>query len=119
MSCCCNSKFEYSDGEVEDDDAEHLSYVGDAAYQILRTRHDRQHHKLWNVTSGAVVDRLQQTPIDSWQQTRDPDAGHDDWFPDKMAEIMARTERWCDGHESRASRRTLHDQISGRIGNHL
>lgn len=96
MSCCCSSKFEYSDGEVEDDDAEHLSYVGDAAYQVLRKRHNRQHHALWNVTSGEVVGNLHQTPVDSFQRTRDPDAGHDDWFPDKLAEIMARTEIWCD-----------------------
>jgi hypothetical protein len=95
LLCCGNP--EWSDGEeVEDASAENLSYVGLAAYEVLRKRHNRQHHKLWNVTSGTVVGELHQTPLSSFRGVHDPDPGHSDWFPIKMAEIMARTEYWCD-----------------------
>jgi hypothetical protein len=90
---------EWSDdeGEVIDDDALKLSHVGQAAYETLRTRHHQHHHTLWNVTSGAVVGDLRQTPLHTFEgEGRDPPAGHSDWFPHTMAEIMARTEHWCD-----------------------
>jgi hypothetical protein len=97
LEVCCCSHPDWSDGEeVEDASAVNLSYVGQAAYEILRKRHNLQHNKLWNVTSGTVVGQLHQTPLSSWQSVNDPDPGHSDWFPIKMAEIMARTERWCD-----------------------
>ena len=95
--CCCFGEPEWSDGEVEDDDAVNLSHVGQAAYEVLRKRHYMQHHSLWNVTSGQVMGELHQTPNKlEWDGTKDPDAHHSDYFPIKMAEIMARTERWCD-----------------------
>lgn len=94
-TCCCGFEPAWTDGgEVVDQDADKLSYVGHAAYEILRTRHHRQHHSLWNVTSGAVVGNLQQTPRE--QGNDDPPPGHSDWLPTQMAELMARTERWCD-----------------------
>jgi hypothetical protein len=96
LGFCCGQP-DWSDGEeVEDASAVNLSYVGQAAYEVLRKRHNLQHKKLWNVTSGSVVGQLHQTPLSSWQGVSDPDPGHSDWFPLKMAEIMARTERWCD-----------------------
>lgn len=97
--CCCCDSYPLSDGEsVVDDDAVGLSHVGMAAYDCLRKRHNRQHHKLWNVTSGAVVGELHQTPRAEYafRLDQDPPVGHDDWFPAKIGEIMARTERWCD-----------------------
>lgn len=94
--CCCDEGPEYSDGEVVDDDAENLSHIGEAAYDMLRKYHNRQHHKLWNVTSGEVVGELQQTPKSTWEQTSDPEDGHSDWFAIKMGEILSRTERWAD-----------------------
>ncbi|CAB9524913.1 Inherit from NOG: PLDc [Seminavis robusta] len=84
------------DVDAEDATAAKLSYVGQAAYQVLRTRHPRQHHQLWNVTTGRVVGSLQYTPYRSWKSTRDLTAGHDDWFPEKLAEIITRTHKWCD-----------------------
>jgi phosphatidylserine/phosphatidylglycerophosphate/cardiolipin synthase-like enzyme len=30
------------------------------------------------------------------RETEYPEQGHDDWFPEKMGEIMSRTEVWCD-----------------------
>jgi hypothetical protein len=94
--CCNQANYESSGDEVEDDDAVGLSHVGTAAYDVLRRSHNRQHHKLWNVTSGQVVGQLHQTPTNSWPGVTDPEAGHSDWFPEKMAEILGRTERWCD-----------------------
>lgn len=93
---CCGAPPDWSDGEVEDDSAKNLSYVGTAAYEVLRTQHYNQHHALWNVTSGKVVGQLHQTPHASFQGVKDPPPGHSYWFPVKMAEILARTERWCD-----------------------
>jgi len=49
------------------------------------------------VTFGKVVGELQHTPRDAW--TRDEGdvlPGHDDWFPEKIGEIIGRTEVWCD-----------------------
>jgi phosphatidylserine/phosphatidylglycerophosphate/cardiolipin synthase-like enzyme len=86
-----------SDGEVHDDDALGLSHVGEAAYEFLRTKHHRQHHSLWNVTSGKVVGKLHQTPVDAFVPSVDSAAeGHSDWFPKKLGEIVKRTEVWCD-----------------------
>jgi hypothetical protein len=94
----CTKQYPQADGyEVKDDDAKHLSHVGMAAYEALRSKHGGQHHSLWNVTSGKVVGNIHQTPaLDYWSKSGDPDQGHSDWFPEKMAEIMSRTERWCD-----------------------
>jgi hypothetical protein len=94
---CFERGYESSGDEIEDDDAENLSHVGQAAYDVLRKRHNRQHHTLWNVTSGVIVGELHQTPLTGWlRDVEYPRDGHDDWFPEKMAEIMARTETWCD-----------------------
>ena len=85
------------DDIVEDDDAVDLSYVGKAAYEILRTKHAKQHHTLWNATSGKVVGQVHQTPsAATWVQNRDPMDGHSDWFPQKLGEIISRTEIFCD-----------------------
>ena len=93
---CCGGAPEWDGEEVEDNDAKNLSHIGEAAYDVLRKWHGRQHHKLWNVTSGEVVDELHQTPRNTWEQTRDPEDNHDDWFAEKMGEILSRTERWAD-----------------------
>jgi hypothetical protein len=95
FNLCWNQPYDSGD-EVEDDDAVGLTHVGTAAYEILRTAHNSQHHALWNVTSGKVVGSLHQTPRNQWTGRKDPESGHSDWFPEKMAEIMSRTEHWCD-----------------------
>lgn len=90
------------DGEdVVDPDAVGLTHVGRAAYEVLRTKHEHYHNQLWNVTSGSRVGVVQQTPLKAW--TKDDEIpedycceGHDDWFPEKMAEVIKRTEIWCD-----------------------
>lgn len=83
--------------DVEDGSADSLSHVGSAAYEILRKKHQRHHHKLWNVSSGKVIGELHQTPTARvYEMSRDLVSGHDDWFPKKMAEILSRTKFWCD-----------------------
>jgi len=84
--------------EAEDSDATHLSHVGTAAYDALRTKHGWHHNKLWNVTTGKVVGEVHQTPTakESFSTKSDPTAGTADWFPEKMFEIMSKTEIWCD-----------------------
>uniref|UniRef100_A0A7R9ZI30 Phospholipase D n=1 Tax=Pseudictyota dubia TaxID=2749911 RepID=A0A7R9ZI30_9STRA len=82
--------------QAEDDDAEGLSHVGAAAYETLRTKHAEHHHQLWNVTSGKVVGDLHQTPKEAWPGHPVHPDGHDDWFPEIMADIISRTEVWCD-----------------------
>lgn len=84
--------------KVEDEDAEHLSYVGEAAYDCLRTYYSEYHHSLWNVTHGKVVGELHQTPKEAFPGPADdphPD-GHDDWFPEIMGEILSKTQVWAD-----------------------
>jgi hypothetical protein len=87
-----------SGDEVEDLSADDLSYVGSAAYHVLRKHHNHHHHELWNVTKGKIIGELHQTPMDAFSRTEnvDPPEGHDDWFPKKMGEIISRTETWCD-----------------------
>lgn len=98
LPCCAvyDDGYESSDDEAEDATASHLSYVGLAAYEVLRKKHPRQHHQSWNVTTGKVVGELDYTPKNAWQTTNDLEEGHDDWFPAKLAEIVKRTEVWCD-----------------------
>jgi hypothetical protein len=31
-----------------------------------------------------------------WKSKTDPPPGNDDWFPEKMSEIVSRTKVWCD-----------------------
>jgi hypothetical protein len=89
---------ESSGDEVEDASAGDLSYVGTAAYDVLRKHYNHYHHDLWNVTKGRVVGDLHITPKDAFtrQNTIDPPDGHDDWMPEKIREIISRTEEWCD-----------------------
>jgi phosphatidylserine/phosphatidylglycerophosphate/cardiolipin synthase-like enzyme len=95
---CCGAAYgDYSDDdEVEDKSASSLSYVGTAAYDVLRKKHNWFHHQLWNVTSGKIIGEVHQTPKTMWKSERDPPEGHDDWFPQKMGEILSRTEQWAD-----------------------
>jgi hypothetical protein len=89
---------ESSGDECEDASADALSYVGMAAYDVLRKHHNHHHRELWNVTQGKVIGKIHQTPMDAFSRTEstDPPEGHDDWFPEKVGEIIARTESWCD-----------------------
>ena len=89
---------EDSGHETIDVDAVGLSHVGQAAYELLRTKHEDHHNQQWNVTHGRVVGDLHQTPRMAWPGPEEGphDDGHDDWFPEAMADIMKRTQVWCD-----------------------
>jgi len=83
--------------EASDSSASKLSYVGKAAYDCLRYQHAWHHRTQWNVTSGKVIGSLHQTPsVESFSTSEDPAPNHDDWFPDKMKEIIIKTTVWCD-----------------------
>ena len=115
-----------SGDEVEDKSAGDLSYVGVAAYDVLRKHHNHHHHELWNVTKGKVVGDLQFTPKDAFTRndTVDPPPGHDDWFPEKIGEIISRTEQWCDiltlappdGRFMEAFKKALAEVVKNREG---
>ena len=113
----------YNNGEddyytTEHDDSD-LSYVGKATYEILRTKHTTttspqnkqqqlQQRRAWNLSSGRIVGKLHQTPRDAFRMTNTNTLslggtggttlsdGHDDWFPEIIANIMKRTQVWCD-----------------------
>jgi len=89
---------EHEDIDSCDNPGHALSYVGEAAFDVLHKDHSRSRHELWNVTYGKIIGNLHQTPHlkHSWGSNREPPAGHDDWFPDKMCEIISRTKVWCD-----------------------
>ena len=90
-------KEEVDSGEqTVDPDAIGLSHVGHAGYEILRTKHEDQHHTTWDVTSGRVVGDLDQTPKGFFDSSEEPPEGHSDWFPEKLASIIERTQHWCD-----------------------
>jgi phosphatidylserine/phosphatidylglycerophosphate/cardiolipin synthase-like enzyme len=96
--CSSQQSTEHALPNAEDKSAKALSYVGNAAYDALRKKHQRHHHKLWNVTSGKVIGELHQTPSSDvfTNHTALSADGHGDWFPKKMGEIMSRTRVWCD-----------------------
>jgi len=105
MPFCRDSDSSSSSGdEVEDKDADRLSYVGQAAYDELRTHHNHYWHEAWNVTSGRIVGEVHQTPaylqggriVGTWGDPNDPRDGHSDWFPKKLGEIISKTRYWCD-----------------------
>jgi phosphatidylserine/phosphatidylglycerophosphate/cardiolipin synthase-like enzyme len=48
------------------------------------------------VTYGKMIGELHQTPLRGFGYEGDPPDGHDDWFPEKMGEILGRTEVWAD-----------------------
>jgi len=88
---------EDSGDETTDKQARKLSHVGQAAYEVLRTRHEDSHLVMWDVTTGKVVGKMDQTPKGDYFETEDePPEGHSDWFPEKMAKIVKRTKEWCD-----------------------
>jgi hypothetical protein len=88
---------ESSGDEIEDSSAVDLSHVGTAAYDVLRRHHNHRHHELWNVTKGKMI-RLDYTPRDAFTRDdrTDPVEGHDDWFPQKLEQLIGQTEEWCD-----------------------
>jgi phosphatidylserine/phosphatidylglycerophosphate/cardiolipin synthase-like enzyme len=91
---CFRATYEADDDEAVDKTAAGLSYVGRAAYEVLRTQHNRHHHTLWNVTRGTLVS-FDPSP----KQVLTGEAvsmGHSDWLPKKMADLICRTEVWCD-----------------------
>jgi len=95
--CLCCPKHHVSDGEdVFIESADKLSYVGKAAYEILRTRYSQYYETLWNVTTGRIVGDLNYTPKGLFPELEDPPEGHDDWFPCKMYDLIVKTEKWCD-----------------------
>jgi hypothetical protein len=82
---------------ITDSSSAKLSYVGLAAYNALKFKHAWFHHSQWNVTSGKPVGKLQQTPgAEVFYSQNDPAPNHDDWFPEKLKEIMIKTTTWCD-----------------------
>jgi hypothetical protein len=86
--------------EVIDPEAIHLSYIGKAAYEVLRKEHNEQFNVLWNATEGRVVGKLHQSPnhvpFNAEVDCIDPEEHHSDWLPHKMAEILGRTQQWAD-----------------------
>jgi phosphatidylserine/phosphatidylglycerophosphate/cardiolipin synthase-like enzyme len=76
-----------------------LSYIGKAVYSVLSENHENSRYRAWNLASGNIVGSVQYTPTKFWgnPNPNDPKAFYDDyWFPEKMAEIIARAEKWVD-----------------------
>jgi len=101
LLCCVQDPSDSDEAIVAtpatDKSADGLSYVGEAAYQLLRTKHAKYHDSLWNVTKSKVVGSLQHTPGPSiFSCGHDPEEGHSNWFAEKMCEIMSKTTTWCD-----------------------
>ena len=90
---CCQNDDGSSGDELWDADAVGLSHVGEAVHQALGRHHNHYHHKMWNVTSGKVVGSVHQTPMNLWGKSKEPKKNNDDWFPEKLAEIIGRAER--------------------------
>jgi len=98
MGNACSAETPKKEKAVVDDDGCRLSYVGNAASDVLQKKYGKYWHTLWNVTTGKVVGEVHQTPQHamSWPTNADPPAEHDNWFPQNMGKLMSRTQKWCD-----------------------
>ena len=76
--------------------ARDLSDVGYNVKRALSTRRNLVHSNSWSVSDGQIVGELHQTPKNGWTKTSDCEDGHDDWFPEKIGEIISRTKVYCD-----------------------
>lgn len=94
--CCRPDGYSSSGDEVWDKDGNNLSYVGEVVHHELGRKHNHHHRQMWNITSGRIIDSVDQTPNDVWGQSKDPSSGHDTWFPNKMGELISKTESFCD-----------------------
>lgn len=92
-------------GEAVDVDAMNLSHVGGSVYDLLRKEHAAYHHTLWDVSFGKMTGELHQTPLQAWPQPGSDESevrmgdlpdGHDDWFPNRLCEMISATTSWCD-----------------------
>ena len=84
-----------------DRSANGLSHVGEAVYQVLRTKHAGHHHTMWNVTKSKMIGPLHQTPTEEVFSSKAASNAihnetHSNWFPHRMREIMEKTTKWCD-----------------------
>mmetsp|Transcript_6969 Transcript_6969/g.15906 ORF Transcript_6969/g.15906 Transcript_6969/m.15906 type:complete len:358 (+) Transcript_6969:173-1246(+) len=93
---CRKHDDESSGDELFDKDAVNLSHVGEAVHDVLGRHHNRSHHSQWNVTSGKIIGSVHDTPRKVWDTAANPEKDNDDWFPEKLANIISRTEAWCD-----------------------
>ena len=91
---CRKHDDESSGDELHDKDARNLSHVGEAVHKVLGRQHNRSHHSQWNVTSGKIIGSVDDTPKSVWDTAADPGKDNDDWFPEKLAGIISRTEAW-------------------------
>lgn len=100
---------------MEQETVDNLSHVGTAVFHTLRRRYFWHARKLWNVTSGKVVEldhmpRLQYLSSSEIELNQGDDEdigipiqtlidfpeGHSDWLPEKIGDIISRTRCWCD-----------------------
>jgi hypothetical protein len=82
--------------EVNDEDANGLTTIGRAAYNVLSKQHGKHHSTLWNVTSGRIIGELDLSPKGCFGRTEDPPDGHSDWLPEKMGAMLKLTKTWAD-----------------------
>jgi hypothetical protein len=87
---------EEDDVEVNDEDANGLTTIGRAAYNVLSKQHGKHHSTLWNVTSGRIIGELDLSPKGCFGRTEDPPDGHSDWLPEKMGAMLKLTKTWAD-----------------------
>jgi len=87
---------------------DNLSRVGRAVYDALHFRHFWHRKCLWNVSTGTLR-QVCHTPYQNLTTTGSPaagsdeedtkntlPAGHSHWLPEKLYELLVKTESWCD-----------------------
>ncbi len=72
------------------------SHIGEAAIKELQANHGEYKNKLWASTTGKVVGEIQHAPKGTWSQLNDLGDGHTNWLPETIADLLAKTEVWCD-----------------------
>lgn len=103
---CCRKKNDYDSESEEaighgdiDRRGKGLSYVGTAVYEVLRKKYKKYYRKLWNVSNGRMIGDLHFTPKDAFTRVHTidpPQQDQDYWLPEKISELISRTEIWCD-----------------------
>jgi len=93
------SEVERDLGDFTEREPTGLSHVGAAAYKALSSQHAKYRGVCWNVTTGAVVGSIAQTPPGKyWERQIGKDAKmtHSDELPVRIGELMATGTRFVD-----------------------
>lgn len=100
MGCCqtFQKAWDSRGGKIPGATDKELSYVGQAARDVLFRKHFPNHGKSWNLSHGKIVGDIAQTPPKQcWGMDEiQPLDSHSDILPQRMYDIIVKAQWWVD-----------------------